>query len=673
MPKKRMASIIVAVVFGGALNSASANELTLEQFKSSLSSEIRKSARIIRIDGGGARAEVGDCRGDGCQRTYVVAKRREEAKALGVSLIAQTELAGGWYVWQTNAKPSAGAGSDGTASAGEAEAAPSSEAPIDIMSALTAYDNGSEAYAEVKPQSKTADVATEAVQLLGEIVADRASDRALSVVRDKLETLLYCKAEKGGQPKTIVDLPGTWTLDFTATCDVIAKMKIRSILDDGRALLSALVSDLIGFVTSGLAAATCANGDLLCKDVLQSVIFSARDVLTKLALSKAVEAQGVDLKTIVDDLISIVRRGLEKNAGAAHAAKERGWRVVPLAMAAFAQCWPKFDVFSDECPQLGKILNELQESETHLSGVNEAQKSVDRREVRLLVTNLIIAIRGRVTEDERLERMHEALFGIACSFVEGGECPRLSEVQSFSRGGAVVFFKEVSAALIKEDTNRLVVAGARAVEVGLATVTSTASENKVEAKRVGKGLELASAAVQYALTYDGQTKETFDERQAARKLILEELTRRMTDRSDRGGDHIVSLGGSLRLVGGWRSNVHFARNAFEGPLSLTLGLAYDYVGDESDIGFHLELGVLELGNYLTFEDGVEVREPDVLDGLSVSITPAIAFGRELPIIVGGVFGYSPAVTLEEDDSDKGSGSIYFGVVVGVAVPLLDFN
>ena len=160
-----------------------------------------------------------------------------------------------------------------------------------------------------------------------------------------------------------------------------------------------------------------------------------------------------------------------------------------------------------------------------------------------------------------------------------------------------------------------------------------------------------------------------------RTALLESLTRDMTVRTDRGGDSIFSLGGSLRVVGGGRigrsvDGKHPA--ALASPLSLTLGFGLDYLFADSRNGIHLEAGVLDLGQYLAWDEGLKLSTPDLGAALSPSFTIAYFWHRELPVFLGATVGYTPSYDFTADGS-KPHGAFNAGVTLGVYVPLFDVN
>lgn len=139
----------------------------------------------------------------------------------------------------------------------------------------------------------------------------------------------------------------------------------------------------------------------------------------------------------------------------------------------------------------------------------------------------------------------------------------------------------------------------------------------------------------------------------------------MTNRNGRDPDHIVSVGGSLRVIGG--AYARGQQSAFQGPVSLPIGFGFQSAGD---VGAHLDVGVVDLGRYVAFDGGGRVAKPDLAAVLSPSISGGIFFGKEFPFTVAATFGYAPHYQFAAEGE---RGAFTFGMSVGVYVPLLDLN
>jgi hypothetical protein len=204
-----------------------------------------------------------------------------------------------------------------------------------------------------------------------------------------------------------------------------------------------------------------------------------------------------------------------------------------------------------------------------------------------------------------------------------------------------------------------------------ALVLAKIESNLPDADRT-RALRFVVAIANYGATYVSEQGKSDEELHAQRTKILESLVDEMTYRADRGGNWIVSVGGSLNMTGGARFPFEGPGPVFSGPFSLLLGFGVDYVPPKA-VGFHVELAPMDLGQYLTWNaegSGVEVLEPKPEALFAPTLAAGLSFGRELPFVLTAFAGYAPSYT---NASGSGGGSLTVGGSFGVYVPLLDLN
>ena len=153
-----------------------------------------------------------------------------------------------------------------------------------------------------------------------------------------------------------------------------------------------------------------------------------------------------------------------------------------------------------------------------------------------------------------------------------------------------------------------------------------------------------------------------------RTKILESLTADMTDRTYRLGDDISPS--AARYAPPEESGSGNPR-AFYGPVSLPLGFALDTYFEGKAHGFHFELTAIDLGQYLTFDNGGEVQTPNAAQGLAPGAGIAFFWGTSIPFTLGVNASYAP--TYRPTETASRGGAFNLALSAAFYVPLFDFN
>lgn len=561
-------------------------------------------------------------------------------------------------------------------------------------------------------------IASEAVQILGQIVVDRASQEGYALVRTKLMSGLKCKDEKDDTK----DNPGT---HFQATCHVIDQLRLQDLAMAPSELRAALVEDALAFVHDKPATASAIRTGVARVDwsALSSpagtalVVTPASQPAPTISAATAPVAESVGTTPLVADPFEFLRVGverrivpllnrpivsltghsaeleirslvdstlrtLEKRGADAYCQLQAQDRVLATAALAFAACAGQTQNKTCSVMQVAQAID----------GQCVAGKGGDDKDKpgeRLTDPQLSYAesIAGHLHDAYTLEKDQsadvqgrlvaaaDASFEVACMYAArnegedgktaGYEC-KIDEAKHGTLGARekVALLRDIVLAALARDGTGLV---AVVIRAAVRVLPDPAKSGESRAIRT-----LASVAA-YAATYTSGTSPADTHKQ--RTALLESLTKDMTYRTDRGGDVIFGLGGSLRAVGGarvGRSTAGTAPTAVASPVSLTLGLGLDWLFDGSTRGLHLEAGVLDLGQYLSWDEGWKVSAPDLGAALSPSLTVGYFWHRELPVVVGATLGYTPSYTFTSDGS-KPQGALTIGAIFGIYVPLFDFN
>lgn len=208
-------------------------------------------------------------------------------------------------------------------------------------------------------------------------------------------------------------------------------------------------------------------------------------------------------------------------------------------------------------------------------------------------------------------------------------------------------------------------------------------------QKVKKGLSFLKLTGQFAATYQAPNIKTDDSAEKIkllheqRKQFLESFMDATTDRSNRAGESVTSVGMNIGVLLAGRQWKHAAAENeskvedFYGQLSLPVGVAWQRLpgGGCSLLPHHLMLTLLDLGQYVawTEKSGLTNQRWDT------AISPGIQIGWLLgapdnAISFGVQAGIAPTLFAPGNDihSSK-SGAIRAGFFLQYYVPIFDFN
>jgi len=498
-------------------------------------------------------------------------------------------------------------------------------------------------------------VAAEALQILGQLVVDRATAQAFQVIKKRLLELLQCKDD--------------YTSDrgFNKTCRVLMPLRIEDIAMSRDALIGALVSDVITHV----------EGTLKDNQKLKTAVSASLGAVVATAVVPLV----AEPKSVLDDTVARkVLNAVVTYASSDLANKTEALTPAEKAMAvgvlAYVQCLnpPSLpDQGADPAKLLaacdvGANVVKLAAAETAIIPAAQA-----------LAQNLVIIATPTPKGTDvrpRLIVAVDTVFDSSCMVlrdIDAKATPTFlcddpsTQIKSWQDIFAVA--RPIIDDAVARDTNALIAATVHALQVSDGTLVA-ADTNRV--------FVLIGGLLDYTATYTTpQTDGTSDSLHDQRTKILASLTTAMTNRTGRVGDTIASFSGALRLMGGGRISLADSNNhVFLGPLSLPLGFSVTTLGKPKNgcggCGFHLQVDPVDLGQYLSYDGKATVAKPELEDALSPSLTLGVAWGTSMPFVIGLTVGYSPHFEIDPATPTH-KGTFNAGLSVGINVPLLDVN
>jgi hypothetical protein len=509
-------------------------------------------------------------------------------------------------------------------------------------------------------QSLPVDAVNEAVQILGQIVVDRASAEGFRLLQERISKLLQCREKNG---------PG-----LPATCHVLGTLRLQDVATAPRVLTMALLSDV-----GQLEFPAVAND--LGGDRAQVMSFLARDVAPVLFRAEGspdtrpAKLVAARLQSEGETLIRAIIADAPKNkqlpltvvcqpTGAPHQA------AVSLAFAAAgtAACLSQDETAPATCP-ITQVVTRLFDTLCPADGPNPRDIQVRDAGVKLGLELLTATVGSSQVKTAtlrlQLEAANDTVFDYLCLSVDfAAGCTVMEGETLAGPKNRLSALRGVLSAVIAEDKLEIVVRSASLLQ------------STLPGDDPRRGFRLLAGLLDYVATFDPAKQAAADGGGDAatalheqRTKVLESLTRDMTDRTGRVGDAIFSLGGALRATAGaWvRKN---GKDAFYGPLSLTLGFAYDIPLGKKPMGLHLEANALDLGRYLSWDEKGNVREVNVVEALAPSAGVSCYFGASLPFTIGATVTYSPRFQFSDSSS---RGAVAVAASLGFYVPLLAFN
>lgn len=549
--------------------------------------------------------------------------------------------------------------------------------------------------------------AGEVLQILGQIVADRASEAAYQRARSEILKGLACEtdtdkdgildmadacpadkgdksedAAKNGCPAGGAATTKAARLRFPRTCRTISTLRLQELAMSQKVLVSALVSDVLYSFQRAITAPGASELNV------QAMI----DLMADQLLPEIMQVAGASSSSAPSAIVwQIVDQGLTRLAQAGTSkCTDDACKAIVLSATALIQC--RLDAVKappkersttlQSCP-IEDVVSEIAQGSGDLNAATTA--TAKRIALDLLQAQTAVTSSGKPDSRARARFAVHAAFDVGCMYLspkelKNGTCPAQLEpeeaVAADTADKKAKLVRRVASlsrlliiAAIDGDTNTVLAGLSKAVDVVVEQLDG-AGLSDAQKKDLKKGLRLTGAVLQYAETFVNTDKDSTNALHERRTKILESLTREMTNREGREDDNILSLGGSLRALLGVRLDPGGEKPMFLGPLSLPLG-----VGFQSSGGLHLEIGIFDLGQYVSYQStstGFQVRQPEPVDVFAPSLSVGYYWGKSFPFFIAATAGYSPSYTFSKD-ATKTYGSVNLGLTSGVYVPLLDIN
>lgn len=501
-------------------------------------------------------------------------------------------------------------------------------------------------------------VAGEALQILGQIVVDRASAEAYRLIKLRLESELGCDElappviVKGKPPKPV----------FPKTCGLLDTLRIEDLATSRDALLGALLEDTTSYL--GDVQASLTQAQVQAEELGALGVVSA-GVVTLLVRPK-LPADSPQARAILGALLSYVDTHFPSGSDAS-TFQNQAQRALAAGVLSYVRC--DYEAAQNKTKLSDCAFSTY--SDAYAGDVLATRTAARSLAAELLAVATLVDAQNAPDATARVIHAADAVLASSCMLLNHPDTPEFAcpdpvrlDVNHLDMLTVLSLLKPLVDGALDKDSN--------AVMGSIAKVLSLYADAEYQQTHKRAFLLLGSL-IQYSATYAGQTADDAEQRHEQRTKILESLTQAMSDRTARDGDDIWSFGGSFRAVGGARFGAK--KPALSSPVGLPLGVAFDHVSEGSSGTFHLEVSPFDLGQYVAFDNRGVVRTPKFADAVSPSITLGVGWGRSMPLVLGATCGYSPAFELAPAKPGQKAerGTVNVGVTLGIYVPLIDMN
>lgn len=220
----------------------------------------------------------------------------------------------------------------------------------------------------------------------------------------------------------------------------------------------------------------------------------------------------------------------------------------------------------------------------------------------------------------------------------------------------------------------------------LQTVLTETKVSVTSPDRLPKLWGWMAAAAGYLATYvstENSTPEHAKELHQARKRAIESLIDAATNRANREGQVIFSLGVPVGAIGG----AQYIRQSSEWSamypqLSVGLGVALQLlpVGKLRDgtcghgAGLHVQLLAIDLAQYVAYDSTGTVSRPSWSSSVTLGVQVGALLGTaKNAFLIGLDARYTPTLFPDAEGSSDRSGALRLGLFLGTYIPLFDFN
>lgn len=240
--------------------------------------------------------------------------------------------------------------------------------------------------------------------------------------------------------------------------------------------------------------------------------------------------------------------------------------------------------------------------------------------------------------------------------------------------------------VIEGDVQPVLIAAADFFEQVVAVVNKC-EDDSTHCQKIKKVTALVGALASYAATYVNDPKadaKAIQEQHDARKRAIESLIDAATERSNRDGDWVFSIGANVGLGSGGQflAKYDWASSGSGYPqLELNMGLALQALPNRRlgvPVGGHFQLSLIDLGQFVAYSDDNNIAKAYWANFVEIGTQIGIILGSPTSnVIIGAEARWSPGLfsgtAFDLPGARSAQGAVRVGAFVSYYVPFFDFN
>jgi hypothetical protein len=518
-------------------------------------------------------------------------------------------------------------------------------------------------------------LAEDALQAIGQIILDRATNAAFDLLKKRMLDFLKCN-ETGCSTDQ-------WC--FPETCKVIGNIRFQELVTARNVLYKGFIRDVFFNISKKIDKLNLTGEEKQVMLLLKGIILDV--LLEKLTnINRPLDSISIGIST--ERFIDFFIRRLKDHKTIKKEILNTSLAALTVWKARAELQGNKFNKASMK-PFLDEILKNLGGSHPLLPspGSNEyfrALKTADLLHESIVLAASVTSENMTNAWNDLLDILSETAYYIVAPSDKSGKVKEYQEAKhdfinktaDLKNATHILFITEdILEGAINKDINTIIYTVSMVLKYYETIKYKNDKANSKVAKLRRRAIKMIGVVLLYAQTY---ADKDLDE-QAAQAKRTQLISSLVTDRKVREHSGVFSFGGSLRGIlqlNSWKKGIDEAtgkKKSTYGPYSLAIGLGFDYYLGKT-LGIHLEFDIVDLGHFTSFDGGTGVVEkPRLSDVFAPSGTAGLFFDiGGYPLYIGGIYGYSPKYYNAENNIAK-KGTLNFGFTLGIYIPLFDFN